>query len=375
MKIIHLADLHLGKKVNKFSMIEDQKYILQKILEIVEQKNPDVIIIAGDVYDKSIPSVEAVELLDEFMTEIAKKNINTFIVSGNHDSAERLSFGSKFMEMGKIYISRAYDGKTIKFALEDENGEINFYLLPFIKPIHVKKYFPDEKIENYTQAINIVIKNMNIDKTKRNILIAHQFVTGASRTESEEITIGGLDNVEASVFFDFDYVALGHIHRPQNIENKRIRYCGTPLKYSFSEVDDKKSVSIIEINSKDDLKIETVELVPIRDMRKIKGSYDEITKKSNYENTNIDDYVSITLTDEEDIPDAIQKLRVIYKNIMKLEYDNTRTRNISEIDFEIEVNEKSPFEIFSEFFEMQNGKKMEKEQEKIIIELMEKIWE
>ena len=376
MKIIHLADLHIGKRVNEFSMIDDQKYILNQILEIIDKEKPDAVIIAGDVYDKQVPSIEAVELLDSFISDISKRKTTTFIISGNHDSAERLAFGSSLMAMGKIYISPVYNGKISKYTLKDDFGSANFYLLPFVKPSHVKRFFPDEKIESYTDAIKVVIDNLKLDTSEINILIAHQFVTGASRTESEEISVGGLDNVDASVFEDFDYVALGHIHRPQKIGTERIRYCGTPLKYSFSEVNDTKSVSIIEINSKEDFNLRTIPLIPKRDMRKIRGTYEELITKTSYENTNTDDYIHVTLTDEFNVADAIQKLRVIYKNIMKLEYDNMRTRESRKINLDdMVIENKNPLEIFSEFYKLQNNKEMNDEQKEIIKKIMEEVWE
>nr|WP_315045364.1 exonuclease SbcCD subunit D [uncultured Leptotrichia sp.] len=376
MKIIHLADLHIGKRVNEFSMIDDQKYILNQILEIIDKEKPDAVIIAGDVYDKQVPSIEAVELLDSFISNISKRKTTTFIISGNHDSAERLAFGSSLMAMGKIYISPVYNGKISKYTLKDDFGSANFYLLPFVKPNHVKRFFPDEKIESYTDAISVVIDNLKLNTSEINILIAHQFVTGASRTESEEISVGGLDNVDASVFKDFDYVALGHIHRPQKIGTEKIRYCGTPLKYSFSEVNDTKSVSIIEINSKEDFNLHTIPLIPERDMRKIRGTYEELTTKTNYENTNTDDYIHVTLTDEFNVPDAIQKLRVIYKNIMKLEYDNIRTRESKNINLDdMVIENKNPLEIFSEFYKLQNNQEMNDEQKEIIKKIMEEVWE
>ena len=376
MKIIHLADLHIGKRVNEFSMIDDQKYILNQILKIIDKEKPDAVIIAGDVYDKQVPSIEAVELLDSFISDISKRKTTTFIISGNHDSAERLAFGSSLMAMGKIYISPVYNGKISKYTLKNDFGSANFYLLPFVKPSHVKRFFPDEKIESYTDAIKVVVDNLKLDTSEINILIAHQFVTGASRTESEEISVGGLDNVDASVFEDFDYVALGHIHRPQKIGTERIRYCGTPLKYSFSEVNDTKSVSIIEINSKEDFNLRTIPLIPKRDMRKIRGTYEELTTKNSYENTNTDDYIHVTLTDEFNVADAIQKLRVIYKNIMKLEYDNMRTRESRKINLDdMVIENKNPLEIFSEFYKLQNNKEMDDEQKKIIKKIMEEVWE
>lgn len=376
MKIIHLADLHIGKRVNEFSMIDDQKYILNQILEIIDKEKPDAVIIAGDVYDKQVPSIEAVELLDSFISDISKRKTTTFIISGNHDSAERLAFGSSLMAMGKIYISPVYNGKISKYTLKNDFGSANFYLLPFVKPNHVKRFFPDEKIESYTDAIRVVVDNLKLDTSEINILIAHQFVTGASRTESEEISVGGLDNVDASVFEDFDYVALGHIHRPQKIGTERIRYCGTPLKYSFSEVNDTKSVSIIEINSKEDFNLRTIPLIPKRDMRKIRGTYEELITKTSYENTNTDDYIHVTLTDEFNVVDAIQKLRVIYKNIMKLEYDNMRTRESRKINLDdMVIENKNPLEIFSEFYKLQNNKEMDDEQKEIIKKIMEEVWE
>jgi len=376
VKIIHLADLHIGKRVNEFSMIDDQKYILNQILEIIDKEKPDAVIIAGDVYDKQVPSIEAVELLDSFISDISKRKTTTFIISGNHDSAERLAFGSSLMAMGKIYISPVYNGKISKYTLKNDFVSANFYLLPFVKPSHVKRFFPDKKIESYTDAIKVVIDNLKLDTSEINILIAHQFVTGASRTESEEISVGGLDNVDASVFEDFDYVALGHIHRPQKIGTERIRYCGTPLKYSFSEVNDTKSVSIIEINSKEDFNLRMIPLIPKRDMRKIRGTYEELTTKTSYENTNTDDYIHITLTDEFNVADAIQKLRVIYKNIMKLEYDNMRTRESRKINLDdMVIENKNPLEIFSEFYKLQNNKEMNDEQKEIIKKIMEEVWE
>ena len=376
MKIIHLADLHIGKRVNEFSMIDDQKHILNQILEIIDKEKPDAVIIAGDVYDKQVPSIEAVELLDSFISDISKRQTTTFIISGNHDSAERLAFGSSLMAMGKIYISPVYNGKISKYTLKNDFGSANFYLLPFVKPNHVKRFFPDEKIESYTDAIRVVVDNLKLDTSEINILIAHQFVTGASRTESEEISVGGLDNVDASVFEDFDYVALGHIHRPQKIGTERIRYCGTPLKYSFSEVNDTKSVSIIEINSKEDFNLRTIPLIPKRDMRKIRGTYEELITKTSYENTNTDDYIHVTLTDEFNVVDAIQKLRVIYKNIMKLEYDNMRTRESRKINLDdMVIENKNPLEIFSEFYKLQNNKEMNDEQKEIIKKIMEEVWE
>mgnify|MGYP003290233844 CR=1 FL=1 len=375
MKFIHLSDLHLGKRVNEYSMIEDQEFILKKIINIIDYEKPEGVIIAGDVYDKSIPSAEAVQMFDVFLTCLAKRNLQVFVISGNHDSPERMSFGSRLMDQSGIHISQVYNGKVTPFVISDEHGNVNVYMLPFIKPVHVRRFF-EEEIETYTDAIRVAVAEMNIDQSGRNILITHQFVTGALRSESEDLSVGGSDNVDVSVFDGFDYVALGHIHSPQDCTSERVRYCGTPLKYSFSEVKDKKSVTIVELANKGNLTIRTVPLDPMRDMVEIKGKYDDIMLKSFYENTTYqEDYVHITLTDEEDIVDAIGKLRTVYHNLMKLDYDNRRTRSVAQVDGAVDVETKTPIELFSDFYELQNNQPMSDEQKAFVEDLIEQVWE
>ncbi len=375
MKILHLSDLHIGKRVNDFSMLEDQKYILNKILTIIDEEKPEVIIIAGDVYDKSVPSAEAVQLFDEFLVSLSERKLKIFIISGNHDSPERLSFGGRLMNPSGIHISPVYQRGIKPVVLTDEEGDLNIYMLPFIKPVHVRGQFPDKEIKSYSEAIQVAIEDMEIDPSQRNILITHQFVTGAKRSESEDISIGGSDNIDGRIFDDFDYVALGHLHSPQIMLRESIRYCGTPLKYSFSEAKDEKSVTIIDFKKKNDLKIYTVPLIPKRDMRVIKGTYMEVTDKNFYKDTDTEDYLHITLTDEEEIPEVIGKLRAVYPNIMKLEYDNTRTRQGVVITGTMDVDKKSPIELFSQFYELQNNQLMNEEQKELIESLVEKIWE
>ena len=375
MKIMHLSDLHLGKRVNEFSMIADQTYILNEIINIIDEQKPKVIILAGDIYDKPIPPAEAVELFDDFLYKLSKRNLYVFIISGNHDSAERIAFGSRLFDKSGIYLSPVYNGKILPISVDDECGDINFYMLPFIKPVHVRRFFPNASISTYTDALNTVITDMNIDNTKRNILITHQFVTGSSRTESEDVSVGGSDNVDADIFKDFDYVALGHIHRSQSCGSEYIRYCGTPLKYSFSESKDTKSITVIDIKEKGDIKLDFIPLTSLRDMVEIKGSYNELMLKSFYENTSLPtDYVHITLTDEEDIPDVITKLRVIYKNIMKLDYDNQRTRKSSEINLINAVDSMSPLELFDTFYEIQNGRYLSDAQRVFLENIIEGVW-
>ena len=374
MKCIHLSDLHIGKKVNEFSMLEDQAYILTKIINIIDEQNVEAVFIAGDVYDKPVPPIDAINLFDDFLVRLSKRNLKVFIISGNHDSAERLAFGGRLMNQSGIYVSPIYHGDIQPITIQDDYGDLNVYLLPFIKPAHVRHSLEIE-VSSYNEAVERAINHMNIDTTKRNVLLAHQFVTGAIRSDSEEISVGGSDNVDAHLFKEFDYVALGHIHRPQKCIYDYIRYSGTPLKYSFSEANHHKSVTIINIQEKRNLSIEQIPLIPKRDMVELKGTYNELVAKSFYEHTTYqEDYVHITLTDEEDILDALAKLRVIYKNIMKLDYDNQRTRHQSELSLSDAVEEKTPYEHFSDFYEMMNGQSLNDEQSAFMQQLIESIW-
>ena len=417
MKFIHLADLHIGKRVNAFPMLEDQRYILKQILTILREEQPDGgVILAGDIYDKAIPSAEAVELFDEFLTQLAALKLRVFIIAGNHDSPERIAFGNRLMDRSGIYLSPVYDGHVKRITCPDTTSSVpqsaanavdphvgtrpvastataasaagyppvDVYLLPFLKPANVRRFYPEETIESYTDAMRVAIAHMDIDPTHRNLLVTHQFVTGASRSDSEDISVGGTDNVDASVFAPFDYVALGHLHGPQQMREEGgplIRYAGTPLKYSFSEARHHKSVTVVEIGEKKadgvvDVCIGTRELKPLHDMREIRGSYEELTLRANYEGTATDDYIHATLTDEIEVPDAARHLQVIYPNLMKLDYDNARTRGQGGERLELEqLEEKSPLDLFSELFEKQNHKDMTEEQARYVQAQMEKIWE
>lgn len=463
MKFIHLADLHIGKRVNAFPMLEDQRYILKQILTILREEQPDGgVILAGDIYDKAIPSAEAVELFDEFLTQLAALKLRVFIIAGNHDSPERIAFGNRLMDRSGIYLSPVYAGHVKRITCPDTISSVpqsadnaadlqagtrpaastsaaasaigtppvDVYLLPFLKPANVRRFYPEETIESYTDAMRVAIAHMDIDPTHRNLLVTHQFVTGASRSDSEDISVGGTDNVDASVFAPFDYVALGHLHGPQQVRFQSaaeadavdqeltpevadtignaaadseaslvdrsessasavetattgpvIRYAGTPLKYSFSEARHHKSVTVVEIGEKKadgvvDVCIGTRELKPLHDMREIRGSYEELTLRANYEGTATDDYIHATLTDEIEVPDAARHLQVIYPNLMKLDYDNARTRGQGSERLELEqLEEKSPLDLFSELFEKQNHKEMTEEQARYVQAQMEKIWE
>lgn len=366
MKLIHLSDLHIGKRVNEFSMAEDQKYILNQILEIIDREQPDCVVIAGDVYDKSIPSAEAVQILDDFLTRLAGRKIPTAMISGNHDSPERLSFGAQLMKESGIYVSPVYDGQVQSIGFADEYGEVRVYLLPFLKPATVRHVYEKETVESYQDAVETAISHLPLDTSCRNVLVAHQFAAGASRCESEEMSVGGIDQVDVSVFDDFDYVALGHIHSPQSAGRPAVRYCGTPLKYSFSEAGQQKSVSVVELFEKGRVEIREVPLTPLRDMRKIRGTYLELTARSFYQGTNTEDYIQAILTDEEDIPDGMQKLRIIYPNLMRLEYDNRRTRENRQIQQAADAEEKSEAELFSQLYELQNNQPLDEEQKQFL---------
>ena len=375
MKFLHISDLHLGKRVHEFSMLEDQKYILRQILNIVTKEQPDGLLIAGDVYDKSVPPAEAVRVLDEFLTELAERNVPVFLVSGNHDSAERLAFGAQLMSSKGVYMSPIYDGNPVCVRLKDSYGEVCVHLLPFLRPALVRSVFGEEAGSTCQETGKTAIGHMQVDTCLRNVLVAHQFVTGASRCESEEVMVGGLDQMDAALFDDFDYVALGHIHSPQYVSRETIRYCGTPLKYSFSEAEQDKSVTVVELKEKGTVEIRTIPLQPLRDLRKIRGTYLEVTSRDFYKDSNTEDYLQITLTDEEDIPDGMQKLRIIYPNLMQLQYDNKRTRE-SRLPEEIgRVEHKSELELFMDFYEWQNNQPMSEEQTELAKAIIERIKE
>lgn len=376
MKFLHLADLHLGKRVNGFSMLEDQAHILRQILAILDDEQPDGVLIAGDVYDKSVPSVEAVELLDGFLTELRARGVPVLLISGNHDSPERLAFGGRVMDSCGIHISPVYDGALAPVTLHDEFGPVHVWLLPFVKPAHVRRWFPDADIESYTDAMAEAVAHMDIDTAARNVLVTHQFVTGGARSGSEELSVGGTDNVDSGVFAPFDYVALGHLHGAQHIGRETIRYAGSPLKYSFSEARQHKSVTVVTLGEKGDVQVRTVALTPLRELREIRGSYDELTARSFYEHTTYrSDYLHLILTDEQDVFDAMSRLRTIYPYLMTLDYDNARTRAAGGMSVPAETERRTPLELFEALYTRQNHQPMSEVQRAYIAQLMEQIME
>lgn len=372
MKLFHLSDLHIGKRVNEFSMIEDQKYILTQILYATDQEKPDGILISGDVYDRTIPTAEAVQVFDAFLTRLSEQKIPAFIISGNHDSAERLAFGSSLMGKSGIYFSKVYDGTVEKIPMQDAYGTVWIYLLPFLRPSTIRHALPEraEEVQSAADAVRIALEQTKIDEKERNVLLAHQFVTGAKRCDAEELQVGDVDQIPAELFASFEYVALGHIHSPQKVGRETVRYCGAPLKYSFSEAGQEKSITVVELKEKGSVDLRTIPLKPLHDLRKIRGTYLEVTAKSFYENRDCEDYLQVTLTDEEDVPDGMAKLRTIYPNLMRLEYDNKRTRSNAEVRAAERVEEKSELELFQEFYELQNNQPMTEVQEQFVEELL-----
>ncbi|MBO4852018.1 MAG: exonuclease SbcCD subunit D, partial [Schwartzia sp.] len=340
------------------------------------EEAPDAVLIAGDVYDKSAPSAEVVRLFDDFLSGLVADGQKTFVISGNHDSAVRVAYGGRIMQRSGVYLSApAYDGDVRPVTLTDAHGPVDIFLLPFIKPTHVALAFPDEKVESYTDALRVAVGHLPMEEKRRSVLVAHQFVTGAMRSDSEEVSVGGLDNVDVSVFAPFSYVALGHIHRPQNIGSPRVRYSGTPLKYSFSEADDEKSITIAELDAQGEVNLRMLPLKPLHELRELKNTYNELMKKENYKGTATDDYLHITLTDEEDVPDAMRKLKTVYPNVLHLDYDNTRTKSGAAVFDAPAAEVKTPLELTGEFYALQNGQPMNENQSEYLGQLIEKVWE
>ena len=369
MKFIHLADLHLGRRICGFSMIEDQRYILSQITEMISEEKPDFVIIAGDVYDKLSPPVEAVTLLDDLLTDFSHRGIETFIIAGNHDSPERIAFGSELMNKSGIHFSPIYNGRAERFTVTDEHGEADIYLLPYLRAAEARRFFPDEDITDSAAAVRAAVKAMDIDLSRRNIIVSHQFVEGGETSDSERGAVGGTDGVPAEVYKDFDYAALGHLHKPQAMTRDSIRYGGTPLKYSISEADQRKGLTVCEMGGKGEpVKVTLRELKPLRDMRVIEGSFEDIINESS------DDFVLIQLTDTERVPDAQKKLRVVYPHILGVKYINELERAPIEIGEETAAAETSPFELFEGFFAEANGKQMTEQQREYMLEMIEKIW-
>lgn len=372
MKFIHLSDLHLGKRVKNFPMIDDQRLILEQITDIIREEKPQAVVIAGDVYDKAVPSREAVELFDSLLVDLSDMGVEAFVISGNHDSPERISFASRLIDMSGIHMSPSFDGTMKCTTMTDEYGKVNFYMLPFVKPLIVKHFHNDADIEDYTDAVGCVISKAEINTAERNVLVCHQFITGAAACESE-ISVGGLDNVDAACLMDFDYAALGHLHTPQNIVKNKIRYAGTPLQYSFDEKSQKKSVTIVDMGEKGDVRVSERELILPHKFVEIRGTFDEIMEKYQHEMT--DDYIKVVLTDENNVPDAFRRLQSVFEKLMLFQYDNKRTKERSKVESQTITKEIDEYDMVEKLYLLQNNNVLEKEQEKYLRELIDEVKE
>lgn len=374
MKLLHLGDLHIGRSLGDFDLYEDQAYILEQILNIVRERKVDAVLIAGDVYDKSVPSEKAVELLDDFISKLAEQYTHTYLISGNHDSDERLNFGSSLFEAGGIHIASKFDGRMKEYILTDEFGEVHFYLLPFVKASQVRHFYPEAEIASYDDAVRTVIANSNLDRTKRNVLVAHQFVAGGRDPElagSEGVAaqaVGLVERISSSSMQDFDYVALGHIHAPQRVGSDHIRYAGSPLKYSLSEVNNHKSVPLITLGEKQGdgyaPEIELIPLKPMRDVRHIKGTMKQLLAKENVSDTN--DFIYVTLTDEEIVNDAMGIFQQTYPNTVKIDYRNSHTQALEQMEVADFTEHQSFDELIGEFYRMAYGCEMGEEEREMM---------
>lgn len=372
MKLFHLSDLHLGKRVYAFSMLPDQRYVLEQVCALAEKYKPDGILLSGDLYDKPIPPVEAVQLLDEFLTRMQQMGIAVYAISGNHDSAGRVDFGSRILQQQNLHICGAFDGKLYHVSKEDAFGEIHFYLLPFLKPATVSAFREGGESLTYAEAVKWALETTDLDTTKRNVLLAHQFVTWkgtAEESDSETKTLGGVDEMDASLFFDFDYVALGHLHSPQRIGRDTIRYGGSPLKYSFSELRQKKGVTLVEIQEKGTVTTEFLPLEPLHPLREMKGTLDDLLEAAE-EAGGSEDYVRAILTDEGAVYDPVGRLRVYYPNLMTLEMAQ-RGESQRDLSLEMDQEQLSGPALFAGFFEKQNDHEMSQAQKALV----EKIWQ
>lgn len=377
MRFLHLSDLHLGKRLCECALLDDQRAVLEQVLALLDEWPVDGVLLAGDLYDKPVPPAEAVRLLDWFLTALAARSLPVFAISGNHDSADRLAFGAQLLAGSRVYLGGQLHLPLRPITLTDAHGPVDLWLMPFLKPATVRHLCPDEPpeaLQTTSDAVACVLRHCPLDPARRNVLLAHQFVAGAARCESEELSVGGLDSVDAALFDAFDYVALGHLHSPQTVGREGVRYAGSPLKYSFSEAQQRKCALFVELGAKGELAVEAVPLRPLHELRELRGSYEQLTDRRSYEGTAVDDYLRIILTDEQDVPDAMARLRTIYPNLLRLDYDNARTRAQQTVEISAQVEQASPLEQLAAFYQLQNNAPLSPEQTALCRQLIEQIW-
>ena len=352
MKLMHLSDLHLGKRLIDVSMLEDQQFILDQITQIAAEEQPQVVLIAGDVYDRSNPPAEAMTLFAGFLRRLTAQGCAVLVISGNHDSAERIAYLGELVRENGVYLSPVYDGHIEPVCLQDEYGEVRFYLMPYVQTAVVCQYFPDEEISDSSDAVRTVIGELKIDSAIRNVILSHQFISGSTFDDPDQRAVGTLDCVDAGLFDAFDYVALGHIHRPQAVgrNDGTMRYCGSPLKYSQREAKAEKSVTLIHLGPKGDVQQWQRKLTPLREVHLVRGAFDKLIEQGPAPGTE-NDYFFITLTDEEDIANAAAQLRQRFGKVLALDFDNARTRAGGSIELgNVDAEQKRPIELLMELY-------------------------
>lgn len=377
MKILHLGDLHLGKRVNEISMIEDQKFILDQIVTLVKEEKIDVILLCGDIYDKAIPTIEAIHLLDEFLEELSDLKVKVLMISGNHDSSERLSFGRNLFKRSNLYIASQFNQEIEKITIKEDGYNINFYMLPFVKPAYINHVLKIQT-ETYEECFKHLMEQVKINEDETNILLAHQFVTVGKNSpelsDSETSSLGGIDNIDYRLFDAFDYVALGHIHKPQAMGREMVRYAGSILKYSFSEIHKDKQATILTISKNKQISLSHHLLKPLRDMREMECSLESLLKRK-CEIGNEEDYMHVILTDEEQILDAIEKVRTVYPNVMQISFKNRRhMMQYETIQMkENQIADQNPMELFEQFYKMQNHIDLDEKRAQMAISIFEEV--
>lgn len=389
MRLLHIADLHIGKRVCEFPMLEDQRHVLSQVVGMLGEHEVDALLVAGDLYDKAAPSAEAVALVDWFLSEVAETGVPAVVIPGNHDSAERVAYAGSLLARQGIHVAPVYDGHIEPVELSDGDGPVRIWPIPFVRPATVRHFFPDEEISDYTDALRVVAGSCALERGVRNVAVAHQFVTSAGASpelSDSEVSVGGLDNVDASVFAPFDYVALGHIHRPQRIGSDVVRYAGSILKYSFSEAFGQKSAVLVELGAPGEkgdgargsgspVSLGLLPLEPLHDLRRIRGPLDSLVAPDVVAAADAEDYLQVVLTDENPELDAMARLRAAYPNVMGIEYDNERTRaaGLAAGDVAPDEDDASPLEAFGEFYERQNGRALSDAQRDLVLGGLERI--
>lgn len=370
MKLFHISDLHIGKILHEVNLLEEQKFVLEQVLALVDLHMPDGILIAGDIYDKAVPSAEAVKVFDAFLSELAVRGLSIFLISGNHDSSERIHFASQILQKQNVFVKGVFDGKLEAVKVKEQEQTVSVYLLPYIRPFDVRPYYPEEEITSYDQAVRTVLAHTDIDEAEVNILVAHQFITGAVSSESETVMVGGIDNIGADAFSMFDYVALGHLHRAQKVKRETVRYCGTLFPYSFDPNEGEKSVTMITIGQEKAISIDTLAIHPRHALRTICGSLQEVLSGEVSE-----DYVKAVLTDGEDQVDVVPKLRDRYPNLLTVEFEGRKRTALAGLANAEQIAKRSPLELFAEFFQERSGQELDEEDRLLVEQMMRELSE